>query len=223
MQCLLCKWLCDRFCPPEWDTSAYWNASSAWEETYAQDWEPWPEDQDLLDRAISAADLIETDPTLALQKFAQFSDEGSAYAMRWAGTLLTGRHGITPDLDLAEEYFRRAICAGSWMATLAYSHRLFERGAHDLWPGVLKGGIDKGFIPAFFWHGWNTYRLKPSNRAALESRPLLLKAAEREHPGARMVLAQWTAKGRFGLRQIPEGIAMMREAFDDFDASVPTG
>jgi len=203
------------------DSNAYWDAIRKLEECYSRDWEPY-EDEDLWNRAIEAASLVENYPTLALRKFSELADEGSAYAMRWAGTLHMGHHGIDCDLELAEDFFRRGLCAGSWMSTISYANLLYRRGAHDLWPKTLADGIKKGFIPAFFWQGWNSYRQHPSNHAAFESRPLMLRAAEAGHPGARAMLARWTASGHFGFRKIPDGIRMLKTTFDDFRSIAPT-
>lgn len=222
MECRLCTWLCQRFCPPQWDSNAYWNATYKWEESFSRDWEPWDEDEDLRTRTVETARLVEINPTLALQGFSELADEGSAFAMRWAGTLCMGNHGIDQNLDLAEDFFRRGLCAGSWMSTISYANLLYRRGAHDRWPSTLADGIDKGFIPAFFWHGWNSYRLNPSSRVAVEGRPLMLRAAEAGHPGAKAMLARWTARGRFGLRNIPDGFRMLLSTVDDFVSSAPT-
>jgi hypothetical protein len=219
MSCHLCAWLCDRFCPPELNSDAFWDAARSWEEAFSHDWEPWDEDEDRRTRASDAAKLVVSDPSKAFQCFAELSDEGSAFAMRWAGTMCMGDHGIKQDLELAEDYFRRALCAGSWIATLSYANLLYRRGAHESWPSTLADGVEKGFVPAFFWHAWNSYRLKPSSKSAIHARPLMQRAADAGHPGARAMLARWTARGRFGLRQIPEGFRMLRANFRDFSAT----
>ena len=133
MSCRICKWLCDRFCPPGVNSGTYWKSTFEWEETYSQNWEPWDEDEILRKRANEAARLVDIDPNLALQKFSDLADDGSAYAMRWAGTLCMGKKGVDEDLELAEDYFRRGLCAGSWMATISYASLLYRRGAHDAW------------------------------------------------------------------------------------------
>ena len=207
MSCRLCVWLCDRFCPPE---LSFWSVSRQWEETYSQEWEPWDESVERRTRAAEAARLVESDPEAALALFIELADEGSISAMRWLGTLYQGGHGIMSNLECAEDYFRRGVSAGSWMSTLSYANLLYRRGAHENWPSTLADGVDKGFIPSFFWQAWNTYRLNPSGKVAEEVRPLMLKAAEAGHPGAEAMLARWTARGRFGLRKIPVGFRMLR-------------
>lgn len=207
MSCRLCVWLCDRFCPPG---LSVWSAASQWEETYSHDWEPEDEDAKRRSRAAEAAKLFELDPQAALALFIELADEGSTFAMRWVGSLYRGGLGIPANLEIAEEYFRRGLCAGSWISTVGYANLLYRRGAHDEWPKTLADGVDTGFIPSFFWQAWNTYRLNPSSKVAEEVLPLMLKAAEAGHPGAKVMLARWTARGRFGLRKIPEGIRMLK-------------
>lgn len=223
MTCRLCAWLCERFCPPELDSDAFWSATNDWEASYSQDWEPWEDNEDLRNDTKSAVRLVKTDPSLALQKLSELADEGSALAMQWAGYLYSGHRGIDQDLALAEDFFRRALCAGSWTSTISYANLLYRRGAHDLWRSTLSDGMEKGFVPAYFWHGWNTYRLHPSSRTAKAARASMLKAADAGHPGAKAMLARWTARGRFGLRRIPEGIKMLRATFDDYVSSSVAG
>jgi TPR repeat protein len=206
MACRLCVWLCDRFCPRK---PTFWSESRQWEEAYSQEWEPWDETVERRTRAAEAAKLVESDPEAALELFIELADEGSIFAMRWLGTLYHGRHGIVRNLECAEEYFRRGLSAGSWISTLGYAQLLYRRGAHDKWQSTLADGVDKGFIPSFFWQALYTYRLNPSRRVAEEVRPLMLKAAEAGHPGAEAMLAIWTARGKFGLRKIPEGFRML--------------
>ncbi|MCR2833919.1 hypothetical protein [Parerythrobacter lacustris] len=203
--------------------NAFWNSIYKWEEDFSREWEPWDESEELRNRASEAGRLVKTDPALALQKFSELADEGSAFAMRWAGTLHLGNYGVEENLELAEDFFRRGLCAGSWISTISYASLLFKRGAHDLWPSTLADGIENEYIPAFFWHGWNSYRLHPSKRTAVEGRESMLRAADAGHPGAKAMLARWTARGRFGLRKIPEGIRMLRAAFDDTISSNTTG
>ena len=207
MACRMCVWLCDRFCPPE---PSFWSVSRQWEEAYSQEWEPRDESVERWTRGTEAARLVEIDPEAALALFIALADEGSTYAMRCVGTLFQGTHGIATNLECAEDYFRRGVSAGSWSSTLSLAILLYKRGAHGEWPSILADGVDKGFIPSFFRQALYTYRLNPSRKVAEEVRPLMLKAAEAGHPGAEAALARWTARGRFGIRKVPEGVRMVR-------------
>lgn len=215
MKCRLCAWLCNRCCPPETRVNTYWTQVSRWEEVYASQWEPWDDDENRRIRASAAAKLIAAEPEKALATLQELAEVGSAFAMRWVATLHKGAHGIARDDAAAEEHFRQALCAGSWMATIGYANMLFKRGAHDKWPSTLSDGMEKGFVPAHFWFGWNRHRLEPTLKAAREVRPLLDDAAKAGHPGAKLILARWTAVGKFGLRHIPRGFRMIREVIAD--------
>jgi hypothetical protein len=199
-----------------------WSAVNDWEETYSRDWEPWDEDSERRARATEAAKLVDTDASEALARFVALADEGSTFAMRWVGTLYQGRQGVATNEELAEEYYRRGLCAGSWLASLRYASLLYRRGAYDECRETLADGVRNGFIPAFFWQGWYTYRLHPGRKVAEEVRPLMLEAAEAGHPGAKLMLARWTARGRYGWRQVPEGLRMLWAIVVDRTAASPS-
>ena len=216
----LSVWLDDKFREARHRAT---NKIRQWEETYSYDWEPWDDDAERRSRAAEAAELFKSDRQAAVAHFIKLADEGSTYAMRWVGTVYWSGLGVPSDLERAEEYFRRGLCAGSWIATLSYANLLYKRGAHGEWPRTLADGVDNGFIPSFFWQAWYTYRLNPSRKAAEEIRPLLLKASEAGHPGAKAMLARLTAMGRFGLRRIPEGLRMVWTMLAEiFDSPTPS-
>lgn len=208
MKCRFCNWLCDRFCPP--DTRDYWSLVYRWEEKYASQWEPWDENDDRRTRASEAGRMVSALPQEALIALTELADNGSAYAMRWVAVLYGGGYGVARDDAAAEEYYRQALCAGSWMATLGYAKRLYARGAHDGWPNTLGDGVASGFVPAMFWLAWYRYQLHPTRMTAKAVRALLDDAARAGHPGATLVLARWTSQGKFGLRHIPRGFRMIR-------------
>jgi hypothetical protein len=219
MGCRVCAWLCKWFCPPELASDGYWAIIHRWDEEFARDWEPWDEDAEIRSRSKDAVALLQSTPSLALARLEELADAGSAFAMRWVGTLYSGKYGIEKDDGLAESYFLRALEAGSWMSTISYSRSLFIRGAHEEWRSTLNDGVDKGFIPAMFWFANHEYTLSPSRQTAEEIRPMLLRAAEAGHPGARMMYAQLMARGRFGLGQVTEGWKMLRVAIAEFRSS----
>ena len=213
MKCRLCAWLCDRFCPPETGSSALWRAAHDWEEEYAADWEPAEEDDEIRDRWEEAKALLDENPAAALAIHRELAEGGSPFSMLRAGWHHETGRGTEVDAAAAEDFYRRALCAGSWKGTLYYARLLFRRGAHDKWPSTLGDGVDKGFVPSFFWLAWYSYEHSPSARTAREVRHLLEAAGEAGHPGARLALARWTALGKFGLREIPRGVRMLRGIF----------
>ncbi|MEO0441246.1 MAG: hypothetical protein AAF067_10250 [Pseudomonadota bacterium] len=209
MPCKICNWLCDRFCPPELSSQSFWETTYRWEDEFARDWEPWEDDDILRTQVSEAVELLKTNASQALELLIALADKGSVPAMRWVGYLYDGYPGIGENQEMAGEYYHRALCAGSWSSTISYANFLYRRGEHKYWPNVLEDGMAQGFVPAFFWYSWNKYRLRPSNRVAHEVRPLMLIAVEAGHPGAELVLARWAARGRFGLRKIPEGFRLI--------------
>jgi hypothetical protein len=210
MTCRLCAWLCDRICPPDSSASGFWRASFDWEQAYASDWEPPEQGATFRKRRQEAKELLDEDPAAAFAIHRELAEDGSPFSMLKTGWNYESGRGTAVDLAAAEEFYRRALCAGSWKATLSYAGMLFKRGADSAWPSTLGDGADKGFIPAFFWLAWYRYKRAPGRKTAREVRPLLETAAGAGHPGARLMLARWKASGKFGLREIPNGIRLMR-------------
>ncbi len=211
MTCRLCAWLCERFCPPEINNRALWRANFDWEQDYAADWDPYEEDDELRGRWADADGLLDDNPAAALALHRELAEGGSVYSMLTCAWLHRVGRGTAMDEAMAEDFYRRALCLGSWKATIEYAELLFERGAHDKWPSTLGDGVDKGSIPSFFWLAWYRYKLSPSRKTAREVRHLLETAAQAGHPGAKLTLMRWTSSGKFGLGKIPQGFRMYRE------------
>jgi len=207
MMCRLCTWLCDRFCAPGVNSSELWRAIHDWEEDFASDWEP--AEDGLRERWKEAEGLKAENPAAALAIYRELAEGGSAYSLLMAGCLYERGRGTEKEVAIAEEFYRRALCAGSWKATLRYADLLFKRGAREDGSSTLGDGVTKGFIPSFFWLAWYHYKHSPSRKTAREVRFLLEHAAEAGHPGARTMLARLTSLGKFGLREIPRGIRMV--------------
>jgi len=210
MRCRFCSWLCDRFCSPDVRKIISSRASYEWEEGFAADWEPEEADDAVRNGWHEAAALKDRDPAAALAIHVKLAEGGSVFSMLKAGYYYSAGCGTEKDLPAAEEFYRRALCAGSWRATIRYADLLFKRGAHDEWRATLSDGVQKGFIPSFFWLAWYSYKLSPKGRTAREVRYLLETAADAGHPSARLTLARWHASGKFGVREIVRGVRMIR-------------
>lgn len=209
MKCRLCAWLCDRLCPPDASSDAIWRAAKLWEDRYGTQWEPAEGGDTLRERWDEADKLFDENPAASLAIHIELAEGGSAHSMLIAGDRYWVGQGTQRDIARAEGYYRRALGAGSWKATIRYAVLLFEQGAHDKWPSTLQDGVHNGFIPSFFWLAWYRYKLSPCRQTAREVRPLLETAAEAGHPGAAVVLARWMAQGKLGLREVPRGFRMM--------------
>lgn len=181
--------------------------SDAWERAHSNESELWSQEplrnRELIDRAYAA---YEADPAESFRLYLEAAEAGSSWAMEEVA--LQYETGIVAPADFAkaEEYYRRAIGAGSWMATLHYARFLAERGRDDECEGVLQGGVAADFVPACHWLAWFRYYRCPSRGLAREIRPLLDHAAGAGHPRAQVFLAHLQTRGKFGLREIPSGL-----------------
>lgn len=196
--------LCNRF----WDR--LWESSYAWERENSNDGDLWSVEADqrreLIDRAVV---LQRTDDAAAFRLFLEAAEAGSAWAAETVGHHYHMGTGVEADFSQAQEYYRRAISAGSWMATLGYARLLADHGHHDFCEPLLEGGVSSGFVPAYFWLAWFRYERSGSREVCGEVRPLLEYAAGKGHPGANFYLAQWMIKGRFGRREIWGGVKVL--------------
>jgi TPR repeat protein len=186
----------------------FWRHSDAWERTLSSDWEVSSKETDQAREALNAAAAMrETDPA-ALQLYLEAAEAGSVFAMGRVGWQYWTGTGTAPDLAKAQDYYRRAIEGGSWMATIHYAKLLDELGHRDTCDQVLEDGVAVGFVPAYFWLAWLRYKRSRTRKACREVRPLLEYAARAGHPGARRKLSQWMLLGRFGPREIFRGVLL---------------
>ena len=192
-------------CEALWQS--HWDQSDAWERANSNQEELWWRDSDrnraLLEEAQACRD---SDPEGAFRMLLEAAEAGSAGAMETVGWHYYTGTVVEADFDRAADYYHRAICAGSWMATIGYARLLAEHGHFDECENVLRDGVRLDFVPAYFWLAWLRYERSPTRATCREIRPLLDYAAERGHPSAKLILARLMAKGKFGIRAIPRGI-----------------
>lgn len=196
---------------------ALWAHSDAWERSASNEDNLLSGESDHSWAIIRRANEIEdTDPTAAFQLYLQAVEAGSTWALARIGWDYWAGSGVAADPQMAMEYFYRAICGGSWMATIYYARLLSELGHHDECERTLEDGVAADFVPAYYWLAWFRYqRSKTTKVRRKEVRPLVEYAAERGHPGAKFMLAQWMWFGKFGLRYIPRGLRLVvLEAFE---------
>ncbi len=200
----MCTWLCR---DNRLSVASLWDESTAWECTHSNESELWAAESDrnreLIDRAYA---IHETAPETALRIFAEAAEGGSAWAMERVGWQYATGTGVAADADRALEYYHRAIGAGSWMATIGYARVLAAHGHYKQCEEVLEDGVRSAFVPAYFWLAWFRYEQSRTRKTCREVRPLLEFAAQQGHPGAALTLARFMAKGKFGVREIPEGV-----------------
>lgn len=210
LACRLCTWLCDRFCADF--NASIWDRSDPWERAHSNEYDLWSAETDgnraLIEQAYG---LDETDPEAAFRIRLEAAQSGSVWAMElvaWhydTGTL------VEADFGQAQQYYRDALSAGSWMATIKYAQLLAKHGHFELCESLLEDGVRSDFVPAHFWLAWFRVKQSRSRKTCREIRPLLEHAAEQGHPGAKLVLARLMARGKFGLRAIPESFRLFRE------------
>lgn len=192
LTCKLCDWL--------------WKKSDAWEVEHSNDIELWWEESDqsreLTEQAYA---ILKTDPAAACRLFLEAAESGSTLSMKMIGWHYHTGTYVEADFAKAQEYYYRAICAGSWMATLNYAKLLADHGYHDHCEKVLEDGVASDFVPAYFWLAWFRYKRSKSREVCQEIRPMLEYAARKGHPGAKLILGRLMLFGKFGIRGIPEG------------------
>ena len=186
--------------------------ADAWERVHSNYAEIWDNEPDP-DRLRQAYAIAEAEPENAFQMYRNLADNGSITSMITVAWYYAWGNGkvIPPDDDQAYYWYKRAWAAGSWLATRDYARFVANRGNFAECEDVLKMGVEKDWTPAFYWLAH--YRLKQSNslKAHREVKPLLETAAERGHPWAQLLLARSMMRGKFGVREIPRGMKLMRE------------
>lgn len=185
-----------------------WERSDRWEQAHPYVTGSWAEETDpnraLIDRAY---DMWGSDPDAALRSFMEAAEAGSPWALHVVACEYDAGGVAGADPAIAEDYYRRAIEAGSWLATINYARLLDGQGRHGECDEVLQGGVASDFDPAFFWLARLRYQRRPTRKVCREVRPLLEHAAGKGHPMAAATLFKWMSLGRLRLREIPAGIA----------------
>jgi len=220
--CKLCAWLCGRFCADS--TKSFWRQSEDWERANSNDYTLWLEAPvEYRERAETALAAFDADPEASFRVFLELADADMAWAMEMVGSYYAHGSVAAADFELAQDYYCRAIEAGSWMATIGYARLLAGHGDFGGCEAVLLDGVEQDFIPAWFWLA--RYRLKQSSRAAVcrEVRPLLEHAADAGHPAAALYLARLKLLGKFGFREIPAGFRQILKVVErsSSEASAP--
>ena len=192
-----------RFCDPFWEW--FWKKSDAWEREHSNESDLWSKETQQSRELIEQASAIEETDPAAFRLYVEAAEIGSAWSMGRLGWQYETGTAVAPYADKALEYYHRAICAGSWMATIHYARLLEKLGHHDHCDRVLKDGVASDFVPAYFWLARLRYKRSKNGKVCRDVRPFLEYAAIRGHPGARVTHAQWMIWGRLGLREIPRG------------------
>lgn len=214
MRCKLCKWLCGRFCGDDimLRYEAFRNGSTAWERDQSNDDALWCASSDegraLADQAQA---LRDTDPEAAFRLHLAAADAGVVWAMEQLGWHYETGTVVAADLGQAAACYHRAICAGSWMATIAYARVLAAQGHFGDAEAVLEDGVRSDFVPASFWLAWLRQSRSPRRETYRQIRPLLDHAASHGHPKATLMRARWMMAGKFGIGEMLGGLRLMMD------------
>ncbi len=216
MACLLCRLICDRLIPPERSREAFWRYVNEWEVAFARDWEPWHPSDEVWDRVEALAPILRSDPAAGINELVELAELGSAWAARHLGGNYRYGYGVDQDIKLAEYYYDKALHAGSWMGSRDLAGLIFSHSISEEWEAILKDGDAAGFVPSTFRLAWYSYKRSPTRSTARELRPLLERASQAGHPGARDLLGGWKIAGKFGLREIWRGYHDAAQAYVQF-------
>ena len=183
--------------------------TEAWERALASNGGWQPEDSPGAGALIEKAEAVqERAPASALELYRDAAAQGSALALEALAWHYQTGTGVGADLEAAQDYYRRAIVAGSWPATIGYARLLNALGFTEQRDAVLEDGVSAGFVPAHYWLARFRYDGSTSPAVVRGVKPLVEHAAAMGHPGAGALLAALKMRGHYGLRRIPSGLRM---------------
>jgi TPR repeat protein len=223
--CKVCDWV-NRWFGASYgpDCGRLWDMVDAWEREQSNEGDLWVQESDLNLDLIERASVIQaTDPQAAFRIYLRAADAGSLWAIQMVAWHYDTGTCVVADFELAQEYYHRAICAGSWMATISYARLLAEHGYFAACERVLEDGMQSDFVPAYFWYARLRFNRSRSRASCSEIRPLLEYASDRGHPGVRLLLAALLLMGKYGLRQIPTGFRSFLECLKENDVEEAAG
>lgn len=173
---------------------------------WSNDWELW---NALPEAARTAFDegveVYADDKASALAHFEASAALDNPVAMVLVGHLYASGTGAAPDMDRAIAFYRDALDAGSWNATIWYAREMDILGHHDVAIETLEDGIEADHIPSFFWLAWLRYKRHRTRKTARAVLPLIEYAMRYEHPGAMWLMGKLMMTGKLGLWRIPAG------------------
>lgn len=229
MTCKLCEWLGKLLgVDARAECASFWGKVEDWDRAQSNEWDLWCGNSEAARELVDQAYAVHgTDREAALRLYLEAAEAGSVFAMEMAGWYNEVGIGTAADFGRAQELYHRAVCAGSWTATIRSATLHAHHGYHDYSDQVLEDGVKSDFIPAFFWLAWFRYKRSKSRETCREIRPLLERAAAEGHPAAGLLLARLMLLGKFGVRDIPRGLRLLgKEAWrplpEPFASDVPS-
>lgn len=205
--CRFCAWVRRIVCPTcEAAMAAFWDAMFAWENAETGYSELYYEEPEAVRAQLQETfDLEPGHPEQAFANRLELAEAGSPTAMYLIARAYDTGSGVSADSWQAMNWYYRAICAGSWTATIDYARLLDKVGEYEACDQVLKDGIDADLATSRYLLARLRYERAPGRKAAREVRPLLDRASKQGHPGAEREISRLMFLGKFGFGQIREG------------------
>jgi len=185
-----------------------WAGAGEWDREHANSDELWREcDRDALRQAH---ELYEAgDRAGAFQNWLDLAEQGSVWSMIEVGRCYEYGRGVPADPTMAENWYRRALAGGSQIAMLKCAKFAAQRGDYTAAREILQAGVDQDWVPAIFWFAWYCHKQSATGETYRAILPMLKDAARRGHPAARVILANFMVRGKFGRWRIPIGIRLV--------------
>jgi len=172
-------------------------------------WDKLPEE--VQDQYCEGYDLWDTDPEGAFALFELSAANGNPSAMIAEAACCERGNGTAKDGKRAKQFFRDAVEAGSWHATIHYARFLERAGDQELAYLTLEDGVDAEYTAAYFWLAWLLYKAEPNRRMAREVFSMVEHAVAKGHPGGRWLKAKLLFKGHMGVMRVAEGYRIQRK------------
>lgn len=156
----------------------------------------------------------------AFQIWSELAERGSVWSMIEVGRSYEFGGGVPIDLAKAEDWYKRAFAGGSRIAMLKCAKFAASRGDYSSCDALLQVGVDQDWVSAIFWQAWYRHKNSESPETYRIIYPMLKDAAKREHPAARMILANFMLRGKFGVLKVPLGwLKYLRATYELSNAS----
>jgi len=182
-----------------WADSDKWDVANAnWDEL--DELEP---DIELIGRALDLSKAGHYSEAMLI--LTSLAEQGSVRSMIELGKYHEFGFGVPLDLDLAEIWYQRALVGGSQYAMLKRADFAALRQHFSECDAILQPGVDNGWASAAFWQAWYCYKQCDSKETYQIIFPLLTMAAKCGHPGRQFFLANFMARGKFGILRVPIG------------------
>jgi tetratricopeptide (TPR) repeat protein len=206
MKCILCK-MCEA------GKATINRKGLAWlraQENVREMWDREPEE--VQERIRYAYGLFASDPVRYFQECLTLAESGSMWSANCLGAAFGLGVGTKRDLDQAEKWYRRAYEGGSDDALLQLGALYSRSRQYAKAAEVYRTGVERNWAPAMYRLAW-VYSKCPGWRARRdEARTLLERAAVAGDISAKNFLAGLMARGRFGVRRVPDGFRLMVSA-----------